>query len=95
MFAAAGTLARQLINGARQVRVFGEEIQLAAHIHTISGFSTHADRDELLAWHARSGSRSQTFLIHGEEEARATWVTLLRKHGYTVELPALYSAYTV
>ncbi|MGP0105180.1 MBL fold metallo-hydrolase RNA specificity domain-containing protein [Rhodoblastus sp.] len=67
-FAAQGTLARQIIDGARQVTIFGENIAVRAHIHTINGFSAHADQAELLAWRAHANPR-RTFLVHGEETA--------------------------
>ena len=67
-YAAQGTPARRIIDGAKTVRLFGEEIPVRAHIHTIGGFSAHADRAELLAWHARTRAEL-TFLVHGEEKA--------------------------
>lgn len=66
-FASKGTLARQIIDGQTKVKVLGEEIAVNAKIHTINGFSAHADRDELLAWHHRIQA-PHTFLVHGEEE---------------------------
>ncbi|HAX82813.1 MAG TPA: MBL fold metallo-hydrolase [Actinobacteria bacterium] len=65
-FAARGTLARRLVDGADRVGIFGEEIPVRARIHTINGFSAHADRDELLGWH-RAIAPERTFLVHGEE----------------------------
>jgi metallo-beta-lactamase family protein len=65
-FAARQTLARQIIDGAKSVRIFGEEIPVAAHIHTINGFSAHADQAELLEWHRRTGKPKTTYLVHGE-----------------------------
>ena len=70
-FAARGTLARIIIDGAQRVRLFGEEIPVRARIHTIGGFSAHADREELLAWHRQLGNPERTFLVHGEEKAMA------------------------
>jgi metallo-beta-lactamase family protein len=67
-FAAEGTLARQIIDGARHVTIFGENVAVRAHIHTINGFSAHADQAELLAWRAKANPR-RTFLVHGEEAA--------------------------
>ena len=65
-FAAEGTLARLIIDGVPKVRIFGEEIAVKAKIYTINGFSAHADRDELLAWH-RHIKPERTFLVHGED----------------------------
>ncbi len=89
-FAAKGTLARQIVDGAKTVHLFGEDIPVRAHIHTINGFSAHADRDELLAWHRRVGAR-RTFLVHGEEEVMRQFASLLENT--QVELPALGEGY--
>ena len=51
-YAAEGTLARRIIDGARAVEIFGEVVTVNARIYTINGFSAHADQSELLAWHA-------------------------------------------
>jgi metallo-beta-lactamase family protein len=67
-FAAQGTLARQIIDGARHVTIFGESVPVRAHIYTINGFSAHADQAELLAWRVKANPR-RTFLVHGEEAA--------------------------
>ena len=66
-FAASGTLARRIIDGARTVRILGEDIAVRAHIHTINGFSAHADQAELLQWHDAIQGKQATFLVHGEE----------------------------
>lgn len=68
-FAAHGTIARQIIDGAKQVRLFGEEIPVRSSIHTINGFSAHAGQRELLAWRRGIGGVQMTFLVHGEETA--------------------------
>ena len=57
-FAAEGTLARRIIEGAREVEIFGERISVRARIHTINGFSAHADQAELLAWRRATGARA-------------------------------------
>ncbi|MGA7748836.1 MAG: MBL fold metallo-hydrolase RNA specificity domain-containing protein [Gallionella sp.] len=85
-YAATGTLARQLIDGAKKVRIHGEEIPVHARIHTINGFSAHADQAELLAWHGRTGGPARTFLVHGEEQTMSQFATLLQ--GTRVEMPA-------
>jgi len=75
-FAARGTLARRIIDGATTVRLFDEDVRVRARIHTINGFSAHADRDELLAWH-RGVAPRQTFLVHGEEDAMQSFASTL------------------
>ena len=83
-YAASGTLARQIIDGAKEVNIFGEQIPVRARIYTINGFSAHADQAELLAWQKQTGAK-RTFLVHGEEETMRSFATHL---GNTrVELP--------
>jgi metallo-beta-lactamase family protein len=92
-FAAAGTLARRIIDGAQQVRIFGEEIPVRAKIHTINGFSAHADQAELLAWHRQTGGPDRTFLVHGEERVMSRFATRLRDT--QVETPKLGQSFTL
>ena len=66
-YAAAGTLARRIIDGAKEVRILGEQLPVRAEIHTINGFSAHADQGELLAWQARIGGKRMVVLVHGEQ----------------------------
>lgn len=75
-FAARGTLARAIIDGAKQVRLWNEEIPVRAKIHTIGGFSAHADQAELLAWQKPARAK-RTFLVHGEEKSMQTFAALL------------------
>ena len=76
-FAAPGTLARILIDGAERVRLFGDDIPVNARLYTINGFSAHADRAELLAWH-RAIEPERTILVHGEEKAMHAFGAQLR-----------------
>ena len=66
-YAASGTLARRIIDGAKQVNIFGEDNAVRARIYTINGFSAHADQAELLAWQRQIGAK-RTFLVHGEDD---------------------------
>ena len=90
-FAAEGTLARQIIDGAREVTLFGEELPVRARIHTINGFSAHADQPELLAWHACVQGAAVTFLVHGEERAMTALAS--RLEGQRVEMPRLHQTF--
>jgi len=90
-YAARGTLARRIIDGAERVHIFREEIPVRAHIHTIGGFSAHADRDELLAWFSRTGAPATTYLVHGEEEAMTHFADLLS--GTRVVQPQLHQEF--
>ena len=92
-FAAVGTLARIIIDGAKKVRIFGDDIPVRARIHTINGFSAHAGRSELIAWHAATGRPPVTFLVHGEAEAMAALADGL--DAPRVERPEPHSAVAV
>jgi len=85
-FAAEGTLARAIIDGAERVRLFGEEVPVRARVHTIGGFSAHADQAELLVWHGRTGAKT-TILVHGEEQAMKAFAA--RIGGAGVSMPEL------
>jgi len=91
-YAANGSLARNIIDGAEHVRLFGEEIPVKARIHTINGFSAHADQAELLAWH-RLGAPERTFLVHGEEETMRSFASLLENT--RVEMPTPHQQFQV
>ncbi len=70
-YQAEGTLGRALIDGVKEVKLFGETIMVAAEIHNLEGFSGHADQNGLIDW--LSGFQKipkQIFLVHGEEEAK-------------------------
>ncbi|HLJ18568.1 MAG TPA: MBL fold metallo-hydrolase [Stellaceae bacterium] len=90
-FAAKGTLAREIIDGARQVEVLGEEIPVRAHIHTINGFSAHADQAELLAWRAAIKGAETTFLVHGEGPTMETFARKLPPG--RIEIPQLHQQF--
>lgn len=64
------TLGRQIVEGASEVNIFGEPFQVRAKVEVLTGFSGHADQDELLAWAAAMQKKpAHTFIVHGEDEA--------------------------
>jgi metallo-beta-lactamase family protein len=79
-FQAAGTRGRTLQDGARQLRMFGQEIRVRAKVEVLDGFSAHADRDEILKW---LGGFEQpphrTYLVHGEPKAAEALADTLGK----------------
>lgn len=91
-FAARGTLARRIIDGAGSVGLFGEEVPVQARIHTINGFSAHADQAELLRWHGATRA-ARTFLVHGEPETMQSLSA--RLPGTAVEMPLLHQQYAL
>lgn len=92
-FAALGTPARRIIDGAKHIRLFGETIPVRARVYTINGFSAHADQTELLAWHRCTGHPERTILVHGDESVMRRLAPLLSdtrvdipELGQTIEL---------
>ena len=83
-YQAEGTLGRLLVEGAKEVTLFGEEIQVNAEIYNLEGFSGHADRDGLLMW--LGGFQKEPkhiFLVHGEPDAKEDFAqTVEQKLGY-------------
>ncbi|MCK5831913.1 MAG: MBL fold metallo-hydrolase [Methylococcales bacterium] len=92
-FAAYGTLARRIVDGAKKVKIFGEDIPVKASILTIGGFSAHADQAELLAWHQQTGNPKTTFLVHGDRDVMPVFAKKLKNTH--VEIPELHQTYTL
>jgi metallo-beta-lactamase family protein len=85
-YASPKTPAGQIIAGAKSVRFFGEDIAVKAHIHTIGGFSAHADQKGLLDWRNAIKDVKTTFLVHGEQKVMQTFAKLVTDS--RVEMPA-------
>src|SRR3989338_3557812 len=94
-FAAGGTLGRKIIDGAKTVYIYGEEIDVRAKVYTINGFSAHAGRKELLSWHKGLGKSEITFLVHGDPEAMASIASELKAKGNSVKIPGLHEDYDI
>ncbi|MDE1891467.1 MAG: MBL fold metallo-hydrolase [Betaproteobacteria bacterium] len=76
-YASQGTLARRIIDGAKTVRIFNEELPVRANIYTINGFSAHADQAELVNWHKKIKNIKGTFLVHGDFKVMQTFKQLI------------------
>ncbi len=78
-YQAENTLGRRLIDGAKKVKVFGDEFTVRARIAMTHGFSAHADRNEMLAWVAPAKSSLKgIFVVHGEEQSAQAFAEALR-----------------
>ncbi|MBU1248872.1 MAG: MBL fold metallo-hydrolase [Proteobacteria bacterium] len=79
-YQAMGTLGRKLVGGSGMVRIFGEEVAVAAKIFTIGGFSGHAGQKEILDWVSHfKDTRMKVFLVHGEPKAQRVLSGLLKE----------------
>ena len=69
-YQAEGTIGRRLVDGAKKVRLYGEDTMVNAKIHTLGGFSAHADSLGLLEWtRTIKNPKLKVFVVHGEEKA--------------------------
>ena len=88
-YQARGTLGRLLVDGAPRVKIFGDEVVVAAHIHTIGGLSAHGDRDDLLNWMKPAIQKNtQVFVVHGEEDVSTAFAkTIQQQFGVKATVP--------
>lgn len=88
-FQAAGTLGRQIVDGAREVRLFGETVPVRAEVVTLGGFSAHADQAALLGWlDGFTQPPAQTWLVHGEPRALAPLQAAIAGRRWQVDIAA-------
>ncbi|HYH03664.1 MAG TPA: MBL fold metallo-hydrolase RNA specificity domain-containing protein, partial [Bacillota bacterium] len=96
-YQAEGTLGRRLQEGAQVVKIFGEEVNVQAQIHSIDGFSAHADQTGLLEWLA--GFRRQPrgiFVVHGEKKSQSEFAALIQdKFNVPVQIPSWGERFTL
>lgn len=69
-YQSVGTLGRKLVDGAPEVKLFGEMVQVKAQRHTIGGLSAHTDQAGLLEWYGSYQNHPRLVLVHGEDKAR-------------------------
>ncbi|MBN1470840.1 MAG: MBL fold metallo-hydrolase [Syntrophaceae bacterium] len=96
-FQAQGTPGRKIIEGAKKIRIFNEDIAVKAKIWTIGGFSAHAGQSQLLDWLGHfQNKKMPVFLVHGEAGAQDTLAALIReKLGFDVAIPEYLEEITV
>src|SRR5690606_20704934 len=88
-YQAEGTLGRKIVDGAGYIRLWQDEIRVAAQVHTVGGLSAHADQDGLVGWYGAIKSRPPVYLVHGEPRAQHALADRLRReHGAAVHVPA-------
>lgn len=79
-YQAEGSLGRQLVDGAKNVKVFGDTVAVNARIHTLNGFSAHAGQTGLLKWLGHlAPSKPEVVLTHGEARGREPLAELIHK----------------
>jgi metallo-beta-lactamase family protein len=88
-YQAAATRGWSLQNGAKTLRIHGEEVPVRARVASISGFSAHGDRDEVGRWLGTlSSPPGRVFCVHGEPAPLAATAERLRARGWNAVVPA-------
>ncbi|MFZ5755396.1 MAG: MBL fold metallo-hydrolase RNA specificity domain-containing protein [Pseudomonadota bacterium] len=95
-FQARGTLGRQLVDGAKRVKLFGQQYAVHAQVHTLGGFSAHAGQSELVDWISGFTTKPRVQLVHGEPEALAALAEKLwHEKRIAADIPAPGSSITL
>jgi len=96
-YQAAGTRGRALQEGAKKIRIHGEDVPVAAHLEDLCGFSGHADADEIMRWLSLiPQAPRRIYLVHGEPDAAAALATRIsREKGWGTQVAALNSVVTI
>jgi len=95
-YQAMGTPGRILVDGAKRIKMAGENIAVNAQIHTLGGFSAHASQTQLIEWVSHfSGPRPRLYLIHGEQDAKLHLQQALHDKGWASTIPTANQTITL
>ncbi len=87
-FQAQGTTGRRIVEGAKQIKIFRENITVKAKVFTIGGFSAHADQKDIIEWVNHFESSPHVFVVHGEPSASDVLAQKIRTDlGLSVYIP--------
>ena len=93
-YQAENTLGRKLLEGRKEVKIFGDPLTVRAEIDVINALSGHADRGELLAWmEPMAASLKKVFLVHGEPKQSAALAAAIRDRYKVEAIPAIRGAH--
>jgi metallo-beta-lactamase family protein len=89
-YQAVGTRGRQLLDGARQVKMHGRHVPVRAEVVSVPHFSVHADGDEIVGWLRRATRPPRTvYVVHGEPQASARLAARIDQElGWCAVVPA-------
>ncbi|MCG6981234.1 MAG: MBL fold metallo-hydrolase [Deltaproteobacteria bacterium] len=94
---AEGTRGRKILDGNPRVKIHGEDVPIKARVENISGFSAHADYNEILAWLMGFNRPPQkTFIVHGEPDASSSLAEKINTRlGWDVVIPKFQETFTL
>lgn len=96
-YQAEGTLGRKILEGAKDVKILGEEIHINAEIYNIEGFSGHADKHGLLDWLGKFKKKpKKVFIVHGEAQSKADFAKEIEENlGLQCIIPTYNTIYEI
>ena len=96
-FQAEGTLGQRIVSGAKNVKIFGEDVHVGARVEMIEGFSGHADKDGLINWLSSFTNKpSKIFIVHGEESVSNEFAeTIKSKFGIQTLVPSREESFVI
>jgi len=89
-YQAMGTLGRRLVDGADEIKLWGDSYRVRVQRHTIGGLSAHGDQEDLVDWYSSFKNRPPVYLVHGEERGQKP---LLEKLKADLQAPAYIAKY--
>ncbi|WP_100065192.1 MBL fold metallo-hydrolase RNA specificity domain-containing protein [Miniphocaeibacter massiliensis] len=96
-YQANGTLGRLLLDGKKEIKLLGEEIAVKASIHSLKGFSGHADEPMLLDWLSRFKEKPKmVFVVHGENDEQVQFCSTVKNNlGFNCIIPNLFDEFDI
>jgi metallo-beta-lactamase family protein len=92
----AGTLGNLMVHGAKVVRIYGDTLQVKAAVSSISGFSAHADQNELLKWLGGFTNKPRMYAVHGEPSSAQVLDAVVRERlGWNTQAAARETTITI
>ncbi|HND37182.1 MAG TPA: MBL fold metallo-hydrolase RNA specificity domain-containing protein, partial [Nitrosomonas sp.] len=91
------TLGRRLVDGAKIVRIFGQEIVVRSDLYTIGGLSAHADQAGILNWlKAFKTPPNHTYIVHGEPSNANALANIIKQQlNWPVSIPERFATVTL
>jgi metallo-beta-lactamase family protein len=87
-YQAAGSPGKRILEGAEEIKLFGEPVAVKAKIESLKSLSGHADKNGLLEWiGAFKEKPRQVFVVHGDDKVTTEFAELLNDRGYTAMAP--------
>jgi len=96
-YQAEGSRGRDILEGEKSVKIFGEQVPVNCHVREVHGLSAHADQTELLEWLANfKKAPKMTFITHGEVESAMAFSKLIEeKMGWRTQVPEYLESVTL